>query len=145
MASFPFTKRFRARHPRATRALALTLSFLVAFGAGFAYASWALVCRAGRCPSAAALQGYEPRQTSKLFAVDGRFIAELGLERRTLVKIGQIPPLVRDAFIVTEDKRFYQHHGVDWYRVPGALLADLRHRDWSEGFSTITMQLARNI
>src|SRR5579884_3144920 len=145
MASFPFTKRFRARHPRATRALALTLSFLVAFGAGFAYASWAMVCRAGRCPSADALQDYEPRQTSKLYAVDGRFIAELGLERRTLVKYNDIPPLVRQAFIDVEDKRFFQHHGVDWASVPRAALVDIKNRNFAEGFSTITMQLARNI
>src|SRR5581483_6563611 len=114
MASFPFSKRFRAQHPRFTRIFALSVCFLIAFGAGFAYASWAMVCRAGRCPSADALQDYEPRQTSKLYAADGRFIAELGLERRTLVKIQDIPPLFRDAFIATEDKRFYQHSGVDW-------------------------------
>ena len=140
-----FSRRWVASHPRFTRTFLLTLSFLIAFGVGFAYASWALVCRAGRCPSAAALADYEPRQTSKLYAADGRFIAELGLERRTLVKIDDIPPLVRQAFVTTEDKRFYQHSGIDWYRVPGALLADLRNRSFSEGFSTITMQLARNI
>ena len=64
----------------------------------------------------------QPRQTSKLYAADGRFIAELGLERRTLVKIDQIPPIVRNAFVITEDKRFYEHAGVDWHRVPGAIL-----------------------
>ena len=42
---------------------------------------------------------YQPRQTSKLFAADGRFIAELGLERRTLLKLDQIPPMVRSAFV----------------------------------------------
>ena len=56
-----------------------------------------------------------------------------------------IPPLVRNAFVVTEDKRFYQHAGIDWIRVPGALLVDIKNRNFSEGFSTITMQLARNI
>ena len=141
----PFSKRFIASHPRFTRTFLLSLSFLCAFGAGFAYASWAMVCRAGRCPSASALADYEPRQTSKLFAADGRFIAELGLERRTLVKLSDIPPLVRQAFITVEDKRFYRHSGVDWYRVPGAFIADVRNRSFSEGFSTITMQLARNI
>ncbi|MFI5230548.1 MAG: transglycosylase domain-containing protein, partial [Gemmatimonadales bacterium] len=142
---FPFTKRFRARFPRFTRGFALLVSFAIAFGVGFAYASWALVCRAGRCPASDALQGYEPHQTSKLYAADGRFIAELGLERRTIVKINDIPPLVRNAFIVTEDKRFYQHSGIDWRRVPGALLVDVKNRNFSEGFSTITMQLARDI
>lgn len=145
MPSFPFTRRFSANHPRFTRTLLLAFSFFVAFGAGLAYASWAMVCRAGRCPPANALQEYEPRQTSKLYAADGRFIAELGLERRTLVQFKDIPPLVRSAFVITEDKRFYQHSGVDWKRVPGAVLTDLKNRNFSEGFSTITMQLARNI
>src|SRR5512132_1928462 len=145
MPSFPFTRRFSANHPRFTRSLLLGLSFFAAFGAGLAYASWAMVCRAGRCPPANALQEYEPRQTSKLYAADGRFIAELGLERRTLVQFNDIPPLVRNAFVITEDKRFYRHSGIDWKRVPGAMLANLKHLNFSEGFSTITMQLARNI
>lgn len=143
--AFPFTRRFRAQYPRFTRTFLLTLCFLLSFGTGFAYASWAMVCRAGRCPSENALEDYEPRQTSKLYAADGRFIAELGLERRTLVKFNDIPPLVRDAFVVTEDKRFYSHAGIDWQRVPGALLVDLKNRNFAEGFSTLTMQLARNI
>src|ERR1043166_6008952 len=104
---------FRARHPRSLRIAALVTCFLMSFGVGLGYASWAMVCRAGRCPSAEALQGYEPRQTSKLFAADGRFIAELGLERRTLVKFSDIPPLVKNAFLEIEDKRFYKHHGID--------------------------------
>src|SRR5512146_3137307 len=141
----PLSNRFIASHPRFTRSFLLILSFIVSFVLGLGYASWAMVCRAGRCPSANALAGYEPRQTSKLYAADGRFIAELGLERRTLVKLADIPPLVRQAFITTEDKRFYQHSGIDWYRVPGAMIADLKNRSFSEGFSTITMQLARNI
>ena len=103
------------------------------------------MCRAGACPSVDVLDEYQPRQTSKLYAADGRFIAELGLERRTLLKIDQIPPLVRNAFVYTEDKRFYQHRGVDFIRIPGAIFADLRRRSFAEGFSTITMQLARNI
>ena len=112
MPVIPFSRPFRQRYPRFTRTLLFAICFFGAFGIGFAYASWAMVCRAGRCPSADALQDYEPRQTSKLFAADGRFIAELGLERRTLAKIGDIPPLVQKAFVVTEDKRFYQHQEI---------------------------------
>jgi penicillin-binding protein 1A len=145
MPTIPFTKRFRQRHPRFGRTLAILIFFGAAFAVGLAFASWALVCRAGRCPSAEALDAYEPKQTSKLYATDGRFVAELGLERRTLVKFADIPPLVRQAFVVTEDRRFYQHSGIDWVRVPGAMLADIRTGSWAEGFSTITMQLARNI
>src|SRR5437764_420427 len=142
MPAIPFTKRFRQKHPRFTRLFLLTVCFLGAFAAGIGYASWAMVCRAGRCPPAEALAEYEPRQTSKLLAADGRFIAELGLERRTLVSIKEIPQVVKEAFISTEDKRFYEHHGIDWLRVPGTIWSDLRSGSFSQGFSTITMQLA---
>jgi penicillin-binding protein 1A len=119
--------------------------FFSSFGVGLAYASWAMVCRAGRCPPVEALDGYEPRQTSKIFAADGRYITEIGLERRTLVRFDSIPPIVRQAFVVVEDKRFYRHSGIDWPRVPAAVLVDIKNRNFKEGFSTITMQLARNI
>ncbi|HEX9483541.1 MAG TPA: transglycosylase domain-containing protein, partial [Gemmatimonadaceae bacterium] len=142
---YPFSKNFRRRHPQLSRGLGVGLTFVGAFVVGFAYASWALVCRAGACPSVDVLDEYQPRQTSKLYAADGRFIAELGLERRTVLKLSDIPPVVRNAFIMTEDKRFYRHKGVDFYRIPGALWADVRRRSFAEGFSTITMQLARNI
>src|SRR5881296_1712251 len=90
---------FRARHPRLFRWAILVATFSVSFVAGFAYAAWALVCRAGQCPAVEELEHYTPRQTSKLYAADGRFIAELGLERRTLLKFDSIPPVLRDAFI----------------------------------------------
>ena len=142
---FPFSKNFRRRHPKTSRGLGVAVVFGIAFVLGLGYSSWSLVCRAGACPSVEVLDEYQPRQTSKLYAADGRFIAELGLERRTLLKLDQIPPILRNAFVQTEDKRFYQHKGVDFLRIPGALWADLRKRSFAEGFSTITMQLARNI
>ena len=72
MATFPFSRQFRQRHPRLTRSVLLALTFLMSGGVGLAYASWALVCNAGRCPSARALEDYTPGQTSKLYAVEGR-------------------------------------------------------------------------
>ena len=138
-------REFRARHPRFMRWTYITTTFVVSFVAGFAYAGWALVCREGQCPAVAELDNYQPRQTSKLYAADGRFIAELGLERRTLIALKEMPKVLRDAFVVTEDKRFYDHVGIDWMRVPGAVWSVVRTRSWSQGFSTITMQLAGNI
>lgn len=136
---------FRQRHPALIRGTLIAFCFVFSFGAGLAYASWAMVCRSGRCPNVAVLDEYQPRQTSKLYAADGRFIAELGLERRTLVGIDSIPKIVQDAFIVTEDKRFWEHHGVDFQSIPRAVLVDIKAGYFKEGFSTITMQLARNI
>jgi penicillin-binding protein 1A len=136
---------FWRRHHRLFRALALAATFGGSAALGGLFASWALVCRNGACPSVEALAGYTPRQTSKLFAADGRFVAEIGNERRTLAKVQDIPAVVREAFLITEDKRFYRHGGVDWQRVPGAVLHNIRARRWKEGFSTVTMQLARNV
>src|SRR6476646_2710315 len=135
---------FRKRHPTFVRVVLLTLTFLAAAGAGALYSSWALICRGNQCPSIEILAEYTPHQTSKLYAIDGRFIAELGLERRTLVKIDKIPKIVQDAFISTEDKRFYQHAGIDWHRAASVILRSPIH-GFSQGFSTITMQLARNV
>jgi penicillin-binding protein 1A len=91
------------------------------------------------------LADYTPHQTSKLFAADGRFLAEIGQERRTLVKLTDIPKTVRDAFVITEDKRFYNHSGIDWIRVGGAVTHNVASGGYGQGFSTITMQLARNV
>jgi membrane carboxypeptidase/penicillin-binding protein len=115
-------RRFTEAHPKLVRSVLLALTFGVAFGGGIAYSSWILVCRDGRCPPIQILDTYTPRQTSKVYAADDRFVSEIGLERRTLVKIAEIPKVVRDAFVLTEDKRFYRHSGIDWIRVPGAAL-----------------------
>ncbi|HTA74837.1 MAG TPA: PBP1A family penicillin-binding protein [Gemmatimonadaceae bacterium] len=136
---------FWRRHPRLIRACLVSLTFGACFAGGFAYAAWELVCRDDRCPSVEVLKGFQPRQTSKLFAADGSFLAELGLERRTLLRLNEIPKPVRDAFVITEDKRFYEHAGIDWRRVFGAFGRNILARGYAQGFSTITMQLARNI
>ena len=125
--------------------LAVLVMFGGALGVGALGGAWSVVCRQGRCPAIASLERYVPRQTSKLFAADGRFIAELGTERRTVVRLDQIPKQVQDAFILIEDRRFYSHAGIDYYRVIGALARNLRAMRYVQGFSTITMQLTRNI
>ena len=132
-------------HPAQVRVLLITVTFLICFGAGFGYGAWTLVCRDNSCPNVEVLRSYQPRQTSKLYAADGSFLAELGMERRTVLRLSEIPKPVRDAFVMTEDKRFYQHAGVDWRRFFGAMAYDVLHGGYGQGFSTITMQLARNI
>ncbi|HET7564838.1 MAG TPA: transglycosylase domain-containing protein, partial [Gemmatimonadaceae bacterium] len=109
-------RRFWRTHPRLKYATLLAVVFCCMFAIGMVYAAWTLACRGSACPSVAILDQFTPRQTSKLYAADGRFITEIGLERRTLVKLDEIPKTVQDAFIITEDKRFYEHHGIDWIR-----------------------------
>jgi penicillin-binding protein 1A len=119
----------------------MTTVLALLYATGLAYGSWTRVCAGDRCPS---IMRIDPRQrpqvqTSKVYAADGRLISEYGLERRTVVPLDQIPIHVRQAFLATEDKRFYSHHGIDFMRLPGAMLKGFR------GFSTITQQLARNV
>ncbi|PYO80341.1 MAG: hypothetical protein DMD67_00695 [Gemmatimonadetes bacterium] len=103
-----------------------------AYGFGLAYGSWTRVCAGEHCPSISRLVANPNHQvqTSKVFAADGRT---------------DIPIAVRQAFIATEDKRFYDHHGIDYWRILGAIKNDLVTMSFAQGFSTITMQLARNI
>ncbi len=131
--------------PERARRTVFFVLLVVGFALGLAYGSWTRVCAGHACPSIAVLDDYRPQQTSKMYAVDGRLITELGLERRTLIRLDEMPRHLREAFIAIEDKRFYQHHGIDFSRVFGALRANVASLSWGQGFSTITMQLARNV
>ena len=130
---------------RVVRTAILLATLGVSTGLGALTAGWSLVCAGNQCPSVDVLELYQPRQTSKLYAADGRFLAELGLERRTVARLQDIPPLVQNAFVYTEDKRFYSHNGIDFIRVFGSVLVNVMRGGYAQGFSTITMQLARNI
>jgi penicillin-binding protein 1A len=122
------------------------LAFLIVFTFTTAVlaAAWTLACAGNSCPSMEALKGYSADQASKVYAADGRLITDLGLERRSVVPLSEMSPAIIDAFINTEDKRFYEHNGVDWHRVFGAL-ANIVLKQRVTGASTITMQLAGNL
>jgi len=140
----PFGARVRLS-PRARRTIVVSLLAAVAFGFAVFAAAWNRACAGNSCPSIAELDAYDPNQASKVYAADGRLITDLGQERRTVVPLGEMSPVVKAAFITTEDKRFYEHNGIDWYRVFGAIKNNLFEMRVAEGFSTITMQLARNV
>ena len=118
------------------------------FVAGLSIGAWTRACAGGACPSIARMGVYDPDQASKVYAADGRLVTDLGLQRRTVVPLERISPAVVAAFLVTEDKRFYQHHGVDWVRFVSAvrsyLVGTITGRK-AQGGSTITMQLAGNL
>ena len=133
---------FSPDHARRTVTyLLLVVGFLVGLG----YGSWTRVCAGRACPSIAILDDYRPQMASKVYAMDGRLVTELGYQRRTVMPLAEMPPYLRQAFIAVEDKHFYRHHGIDYSRILGALKADILTRSFSQGFSTITMQLARNV
>ena len=118
----------------------LVAVFLLCLGVGVAWGSWENLCAA--CPSVAQIRTWEPEQTSKLYSHDGILIGELGIERRTPVSIAALPPHVSQAVIAIEDKRFYQHPGVDVWGLGRAVVGVLTFNRRGGG-STITQQLAR--
>lgn len=97
------------------------------------------------CPPIDDLSEYRPPQATRVYAMDGTRLADLSPERRTLVSLDDIPAIVRDGFVAVEDRRFWQHGGVDLHGIARAAWNNVRAMSLDEGFSTITMQLTRNV
>ncbi len=92
-------------------------------------------------PSLEALTDYRPKIPLRVYSAEGELIGEFGEEKRAVVKIQDVPPVMKQAILAAEDDRFYQHGGVDYAGVARAAVANLQGR--REGASTITMQVAR--
>lgn len=96
-------------------------------------------------PDISRMADYQPARSTRLFARDGTLLATLYKENRLWLPIDKIPPIVREAFIANEDHNFYSHHGVDFFGIIRAGIADLSHHGVEQGASTITQQLARGL
>jgi 1A family penicillin-binding protein len=106
--------------------------------------SWVVSCGFYGCPSASQIQGFRPSEGSQVLDRRGTRIGRLTYVRRINVPLALVPKHVRAAFIATEDRRFYYHGGVDWRSAARAALHNLSTLSFSEGFSTITMQVVKN-
>ena len=95
-------------------------------------------------PDVSDLADYRPKLPLRIYSSEGALLGEFGEERRNLTPIGEIPTAVKDAVLAIEDARFFQHGGVDYKGMMRAVLANLG-RVKSQGASTITMQVARNV
>ncbi len=93
-------------------------------------------------PEVRALEDYKPDTVTELYADDGQLIGSFALQRRILVSYDQIPAMLRDALIATEDQHFMSHWGVDVPRVFQAAMRNVINRRITQGASTLTMQLA---
>ena len=91
------------------------------------------------------LERYRPSTTTELYDQKGRLIGSFALERRIVVNYDDFAPVLRQAVISIEDKNFESHWGINVLRVGGALWHDLRSHGRTQGASTLTMQLARNL
>ena len=126
------------RHWRA----ALGVSVLVAGAAVFD--AWVYTCGFGGCPTRAEIRAFQPPEGGRVLDRNGRLIGRLTLVKRVNVPLARVPQHVREAFIATEDRRFRSHHGIDWRGFARAVWRNTTSLDVREGFSTITMQVARN-
>ena len=111
------------------------LAFFVAVALAVAYPN---------LPDISSLSDYRPKQPLRIYTADNVLIGEFGEERRRLTPINEIPQIMKDAVLAIEDARFFSHGGVDYLGVVRAGLANLG-RAKSQGASTITMQVARNV
>ncbi len=96
-------------------------------------------------PQIADLERYRPITSTDLLDVHGRVFGSFALERRIVVPYEAIPTVLRQAVISIEDKNFESHWGVNMFRVLGAAYHDLTSNGRTQGASTLTMQLARNL
>ena len=113
----------------------LVVGLLVAVALAMAYP---------QLPDISDLADYRPKLSMRVYSVEGTQIGEFGEERRNLTPFKDIPKVMKDAVLAIEDARFYQHGGVDYIGLLRASLANLG-RAKSQGASTITMQVARNV
>ncbi|MGQ0708537.1 MAG: penicillin-binding protein 1A [Rhodoferax sp.] len=121
------------------------LGGLAALGlAGALAVAIALASAYPNLPDISDVADYRPKLPLRVFSVEGDLLGEFGEERRNLTPIAEIPQVMIDAVLAIEDARFYQHGGVDYIGVIRAGLANVG-RAKSQGASTITMQVARNV
>jgi len=96
-------------------------------------------------PSPYVIEKYEPSLATEVYDRNGKLVYTFYLEKREAVKLSEIPRDVVNAFVAVEDKRFFEHNGIDIIRLVKSIIIDLITLRPVQGASTITQQLARNM
>ena len=98
-------------------------------------------------PDFSFLKTYKPPVSTKVYDIEGDVIADFSRERRSFIKIDQVPKRVINAFLSAEDKNFYDHPGIDAIGITRAIIKNIQNiitGSRLEGASTITQQVAKN-
>ena len=95
-------------------------------------------------PKITTLADYRPSTVSTVYAEDGQKIAEFYKERRIVIPLEKIPPMLVEAFIAAEDSRFYEHRGIDFKSIARAFFKNLEAGGIVQGGSTITQQVTKS-
>ena len=118
----------------------------LAIGSGVAFAQGGLVAAIDSLlPDARRISSYNRPGTLTILSADGQVVQTIGPASRDKLSVSRLPDLVAKAFIAAEDRRFYQHNGIDITGILRAVLSNLRQGSVEEGASTITQQLARTV
>ena len=112
--------------------------------AAFATDAWLLTCGFAGCPSPSEIRAFHPTEGGRIVDEYGRLMGRLAIVRRVNVELREVPMHVQQAFVATEDRRFYDHNGLDWRGFMRALVRNVGSLGVREGFSTITMQVVHN-
>ena len=131
------------RYPFLISRIAVVLTGLIVL-AGFANVCAYAYLRPA-LPVVGSLREVQLQVPLRVYTRDGRLIAAIGDQRRIPVSYDQLPKRLIQAFLATEDDRFFQHHGVDWQGILRAAVANLKAGGIRQGASTITMQVARDM
>ncbi len=123
-----------------TTLLGLILGFCI-LGAGVL--AVAVLVSYPKLPALDVVSNYRPKVPLRIYTSDGKLINEYGEEKRAFTKIEDFPPILKDAVLAAEDKRFYDHWGVDLIGMARAMVGNVTGKPIS-GASTITQQVAKN-
>ncbi|MBD3391078.1 MAG: PBP1A family penicillin-binding protein [Chitinivibrionales bacterium] len=135
----------QTRGTKGKRVVTLVLLVLFVLSLATAVGIRFLYNMASTLPSPGDLQNIQPPLVSKVYAADGSLVHEFSVERRFWVPLDRMPSNLRNAVVAIEDRRFYQHWGIDTRRILGAVIVNVVRGGYAQGASTITQQLARNV
>ena len=123
----------------------ITLLLLIIFGVSCGVLAGAFFGLTHDLPQIQALKSYVPSGVTRIHSADGVILSELFMEKRRPVSLDDIPHFLKAGLVATEDRNFYRHSGIDLKGILRAVVRDIQARQFVEGASTITQQLAKTL
>ena len=114
------------RFGRISRQQYIYVAIVISIALVYTFDAWIGTCGFDGCPTEADIRAFHPDEGGRVMDRNGHFIGRLAIVRRVNVPLAAVPKTVQDAFIATEDRRFYEHRGIDWRGLVRASLRNIR-------------------